>query len=114
MHSLPCMMMIFGRRSCTGASIQMLMWRNVSTATEGFYTVAAPHSTDDITASVDHPATRSLSFIIRGGREPVIYNSSDSVVTVSSSSSTESDYQIVTLFCDAYGLPPPSSQWLQV
>jgi hypothetical protein len=99
------MMMIFGRRSCTSASIQMLMWRNVSTATEGFYTVAT--HCDDITAA-DHPA--SLSFIIRGGREPVIYNSSDSVVTVSTWLLL--DYQVVTLFCDAHGLPPPSSQWL--
>ena len=113
MHSLPCMMMIFGRRSCTGASIQMLMWRNVSTATEGFYTVAASALTDDITPVADHPG-RNLSFIIRGSREPVIYNSSDSVVTVRISRNTESDYQVVTLFCDASGLPPPTSQWLQV
>ena len=100
---MPCMMMIFGRRSCTAASIQMLMWRNVSTATDGFYTVSAP-ALPHADGSKSH-----LSFIIRGGREPVIYNSSDSVITVVGGSD-----QIVTLFCHSYGLPPPNCQWLKV
>lgn len=64
MLSLPCMVFGLHHQPCT--FIQMLMWRNVSKATEGIYSVSTVLEDSTFFNEDVETKTRSLAFQIRG------------------------------------------------